>query len=202
MLDGKPHNIAWDTRALSTHPFTEWPAPGKSNEKFAFLGTLRPLYAQELQREILHDLGRVGLSVAPAIGMTAAVTVTIKLRNGAKRVLELPQAPAAPAYVVPSRGGSDTTKVIFRRQFVSTLIDTLNELDAESLPQVSVGEFEQLKQPKAYSKMQKMFQSGIQLEDTIDLGIFLTGKASYKSPNGGPWCWLTVSLSAGETAPK
>ena len=59
----------------------------------------------------------MGLSVAPAIGMTAAVTVMIKLKNGAKRVLELPHAPAAPAYVVPSRGGSDTTKVIFRRQF-------------------------------------------------------------------------------------
>ena len=179
---------------MATHEIADWPGPGKSKPAITYVGALRPLYAQELQRNILHDLGRVGLSVAPAIGMAAAVKVTVKRKGGAKDDIEIAGASAAPCYVILGRGVEDKSRVIFRRQFVGLLIDCLSGFDPETLPPKAVGKFNQLNQAKAYSKLMKMFRSGVHFEEVIDFGIFLTGKPAYKSPDDGPWCWLTVSM--------
>lgn len=194
ILDNKAFNIAWDAKGLSTHSFDNWPTPGQSTDDVRFLGTLRPLYSQELQRNVLHDLGRVGLSVAPAIGMTAAVKVTARHKNGTKIDVPLNGLPAASAYVVPSRGGADKTIVIFRRRFVATLLEAVRKVSAEDLHENARGQFNQVKQPSAYGNMQKLFQSGLHLEEIIALGIFLTGKPTYKAVDGGPWCWITVAM--------
>lgn len=198
MLDGKAYNITWNTKSLSTHQFAHWPAPGVSDDDHKFIGTLRPLYAQDLQRRVLADLGRVGLSVAPAIGLTAAVTVTVKEQGGGRKQLPLESDILnGPVYVVPSRGGDDKTKVIFKRQFVYEFTKSLIELDHEKLKlhKTGVSAIRQLSEfPGNRAKLHKMHVDGIPLEDLVDLGIFVTGDPKFKSGSDGPWCWITVSM--------
>jgi hypothetical protein len=194
MLNKQPHNINWDKKAVETKDFDGWPVPGSSSDDFKYLGTLRPLYAQELQRSFLHDLGRVGVSVAPAIGMTAAVQMVVKQKSGEKQELDVAAGNGAACYIVPGRSISDKARVIFKRQFVGNLIAVLAGIDPKTLAPHAGGYVAQLKQPSAYAKLSKMFQAGVFLEEPVDLGIFLTAKASFKSAAGGPWCWLTVSM--------
>lgn len=192
ILNKQAHNIIWDKKAIETKEFDGWPKPGNSSRDFKYLGTLRPLYAQEIQRNLLHDLGRVGLSVAPAIGMTAAVQIVVKRKGGEKQPLEV--AGNNTCYVIPSRGVGDKTRVIFKRQFVRSLIAQLSGLEAAPLVAQADGHILQLKKPDAYTKLAKMFRTGVFFEEFIDLGIFLTVKTAFKSTEGGPWCWLIVSM--------
>jgi hypothetical protein len=196
ILDEKPYNIIWNTKELSTQPFDTWPAPGTSDEERRYIGTLRPLYAQELQRRVLADLGRVGLSVAPAIGLTAAVTISIKETSGKKKQLEIESdVLKGPVYIIPSRGGNDKSKVLFRRQFVYEFTQLLKGLDPETLPPAGKSNLKQLTDfPANQAKLHKMHVDGVHLEELVDLGIAVTGKPSFKSPTDGPWCWITVSM--------
>lgn len=196
ILDGKPYNITWNTKELSTHPFDAWPAPGMSDDERRYIGTLRPLYAQELQRRVLADLGRVGLSVAPAIGLTAAVKISVKEASGKKKEIISPSdVLKGPVYIVPSRGGNDKTKVIFRRQFVYEFTQLLIGLDPATLPPTGKTNLRQLTDyPANQAKLHKMHIDGVHLEELVDLGIAVTGKSSFKSPADGPWCWITVSM--------
>ncbi|WP_223567739.1 hypothetical protein [Agrobacterium tumefaciens] len=198
IIGNEPYNISWNTKALSTHPFDKWPAPGASDSEHKFIGTLRPLYAQELQRRVLADLGRVGLSVAPAIGLTGAVTINIKEQGGARRQLLLePEELSGPVYVVPSRGGDDKTKVIFKRQFVYEFTQTLLGLDHEKLKlhKSGISAIRQLADyPENRTRLHKMHIEGVPLDNLVDLGIFVTGDPKFKSGSDGPWCWITVSM--------
>jgi hypothetical protein len=198
MIKGKPYNIAWNRKSLATKEFDGWPAPGVSSDDLEYIGALRPLYAQELQRKLLHDLGRVGVSVAPAIGMTAAVQVCVKDKSGRKVVVNDTLSKGELCYVVPGRGGSDKARVIFRRQFVGKLISTLSQKNPESLLSHAKGNVEQLKRSDAYNKLAKMFRSGICFEEAIDLGIFLTSNPALKGSVDGTWCWLVVSMNRQE----
>jgi hypothetical protein len=190
MLNDKPYNVRWNRKELKAHEFDAWPRPGDSSEDIKFLGTLRPLYALELQRDVLSDLGRVGLSIAPAIGMTAAVKVTARKKGGKTFDVPLTGLSNAPAYLVPSRGGNDKSVVIFKRQFVKSLLEALRNLSADELSEDAAGHLGQIKAPLAYSKFSKLFQSGLTLEEIVDCGIFLTGKPSKPSH----WCWISVSM--------
>jgi hypothetical protein len=192
ILDTHPHNITWDKKAIQTKEFDDWPKPGTSSDDFRYLGVLRPLYAQEIQRNLLHDLGRVGVSVAPAIGMTAAVKIVVKRKGGAKDQLDVSGNDTC--YVIPSRGGADKARVVFKRQFVGNLIAKLSTLDPTTLATEAAANVLYCKESDAYSKCEKMFQTGVLFEELIALGIFLTAKAGFKSPEGGPWCWLIVSM--------
>ena len=106
--------------------------------------------------------------------------------------IELPKTGPAPCCVVLSRGGEDKPKVIFRRGFVGLLLEKLRAVDASKFDRENI--FKQLARRDAHKKFEKMV-SGVFLEEIIDLGVFLTANASYRGPNDGPWCWLTVSLA-------
>ncbi|OYU91639.1 MAG: hypothetical protein CFE29_01810 [Bradyrhizobiaceae bacterium PARB1] len=101
-LANVPYNISWQKKNIETIEFDHL---GKS--PYSFVGTLRPLYAQDLQRTILTDLGRVGLSVAPAMGVSARATVFLRTDNGNPKEMPLGNPKAADCYVIPGRGGDD-----------------------------------------------------------------------------------------------
>jgi hypothetical protein len=194
MLNDKPHNIVWDRKAIESKEFDSWPEPGKSTDEQKYVGTLRPLYAQELQRTVLHDLGRVGISVAPAFGMTAKVSVNVHMATEKKDKIEVDGGMGSACYVIPSRGGGDKPIVMFTRRFVSNLIDKLAEIDSTLLAPHAAGNLSQIKRPEAYAKLSKMFRTGVRFEETIDMGIFLTSRSAMKASDSGTWCWLAVDI--------
>jgi len=194
VINKKPFNISWNRKSVETKEFIDWPASGAPPDGPEYIGTLRPLYAQELQRNLLHDLGRVGVSVAPVLGMTASVAVVVKQRSGQERKLDTSELPGSVCYVVPKRGVADKSRVIFKRQFVRSLISALSGMDPDPLSPHAASNIAQLKQPNAYQRLAKMFKSGVALEEVVDLGIFLTAKPSRKESAEGTWCWLFVGM--------
>lgn len=190
MIDGKPRNIKWDPKKIETRDFDGFP----DKQGLKYVGTLRPLYAQELQRRILHDLGRVGVATAPAIGVKAAVTVHVQKKAGEREKIELGDAEVADCTIVLSRGGAAKANVVFRRGFVPELLRALVELDPGSLAGHAEGHIAALKQQGARKKLEKMYRNGIFCEDTIDFGICLTANKGLKSKNDQTWCWILIEM--------
>lgn len=193
-IDKKPHNIVWSHKGVQTKEFKGWPKLGSKSKKNKYVGTLRPLYAQDLQRSVLSDLARVGLSVAPALGMSARAKVFLKQERGKPVEHALNGDKAADCYVIPGRGGTDKPMVLFKRKFVTHLIESLVGADVSKLAKGAEAQIEQLKRDDAYIKLSKMM-TGINFEDTIDLGIFLTGMCPLKG-NDGTWCFVLVEMVA------
>ena len=75
IIRDRPYSVWWNPKDLRTFPIS---GGGGLRESYEFIGTLRPLYAQEAQRRALVDLSRVGLPVAPALGVQATARVWMK----------------------------------------------------------------------------------------------------------------------------
>lgn len=192
LINGKPHNISWSKTGVATKEFAEWPSLGAQNQKNVYVGTLRPLYAQALQRSTLNELGRVGLSVAPALGMTARAKVFLRHDAAAPSEHKLDGDAEADCYVVPGRGGTDKPKVLFKRGFVSGLIASLIKIDPNSLVKGADKQIENLKRDDVASKLYKMV-AGVGFEEMIEAGIYLTGRDPPKGVDGS-WCLLQVQM--------
>jgi hypothetical protein len=131
----KPHSVKWNPKDLRSFPFD---GAGSLREEaaFTYYGTLRPIYAQEVQRVALTDLSRVGLAVAPVMGVDAAVSahLRVKAEGGGTKYTKLPITKAAKATILLARGdGKDGHTVLFRRPFLHALLDALRAQDPAGL---------------------------------------------------------------------
>ncbi|MDQ2102528.1 hypothetical protein [Azospirillum isscasi] len=187
MLDNKPLNIVWNAKDIRTIDY-----PDIGDDGYRLVGTLRPLYAYELQRRVLADLGRVGLAVAPAMAMTAQAKVVVRRDEGEPVELRLPMPDTASCAVIPKRGSSDKPRVIYHRSFASALLDALltipdKELDADAKTQVG-----SLKQPgNQMLFVDKLCRDG-QLDGEEAFGI-LTTLQFVRRKGSIPWCQILVS---------
>lgn len=131
----KPYSLRWNPKRLVTYP-VDGPHSLRQLKGLEFLGSLRPLYAQEVQRMALTDLSRIGLAVSPTMGVDAKITVYIRRTAGqAAGVMEALAVDETPmATVLPERGGAgEGHKVLLRRSFVHALVDALKSVDAARL---------------------------------------------------------------------
>lgn len=127
--DNIAHSIQWERKNIEGVNFEE-----ESNSHFKYIGTLRPLYAQELQRSVLNDLSRIGLSVAPVIGMTAHAFTSVRRSDGTWLNLNDDAPEQANCTIMPPRGGKDiASRIIFHRAFVHKLIAQLKEIDLDQI---------------------------------------------------------------------
>lgn len=174
-----------------------WPEPNASDASRTFIGTLRPLYAQQLQREVLHDLGRVGVPVAPAIAMAARCKVSVRKADRSISEIDVGSDTAA-AWVVLGRGGpTDKGKVVFARGFVTRLLEALSKLDPATM--IRPADMAAFSQPAKILKLyETMCRHGVPLGKAAGYGIEIT-EAKPKGPPDGPLCWVT--LSKAEDAP-
>ena len=126
-------SVKWKPKDLMTFPLDGGDSL-RAKRKFSFLGTLRPLYAQEMQRLALTDLSRIGLPVSP-LAINAEVTVSWMCSNGKSRELKLAghtkQGFSDPATITLPRKKEDKYHlVLFRHYFIYALIDKLdNEIN-------------------------------------------------------------------------
>lgn len=128
----KPYSLKWNPKGLQTFPVSG--SLGSLNGA-EFIGTLRPLYAYEAQRIALTDLGRMGLSVAPTMGVDANVTAHLRVKNGQGTDFQvLKFSGPTTATVLPERGDAiKGHRVLFRRSYVHVLIDNLRGIDPATL---------------------------------------------------------------------
>jgi hypothetical protein len=187
MLGTKPVNVVWVPEDIRT---LEYDAVEPGGE-FKLLGTLRPLYAYELQRRVLNDLGRVGLAVAPAMGMSAKASVLIR-RGGENVPLALSNPDKSSCAVIPGRGGTDKPRVIFHRSFAVELLDKLLEMRVEELREEDRGIIGTLAAPSNQMKfIEKLCREG--LKDGDDAYGIVSSLQRPRSKGIIPWCQILVS---------
>ncbi|WP_315730216.1 hypothetical protein [Bradyrhizobium sp. SZCCHNRI2010] len=186
MIDGKPRNIKWDMKKILTKEFEGFP----EKQGLKYVGTLRPLYAQELQRKVLHDLGRVGVSTAPAIGVNAAISIHVQSKAGPRIKIDL----VADCTIMTSRGGNAKATVLFRRGFVPALMNALIALDPDELDPKATANIAALKEQGARKKLEKIYRNGVPCEEMIEFGIYLTASDKLKSKDEKTWCWVLIEM--------
>ncbi len=132
VIDSKAYNIKWNLKSFRTIPFGESaPQENSTSAAYRYIGTLKSVYAQELQQELLSDIGRVGVPIPPSLAVVAAFKVKWKDKTG--KWLEVEGLENNTCYFVPSRGGSDTVKTVFPKSFIDSLVRKLGEVDIKSL---------------------------------------------------------------------
>ena len=185
---GNPVNIVWDLKDIRTVEYRDIGADGHK-----LLGTLRPLYAYELQRRVLTDLSRVGLAVAPAMAMTAKSEVVVRGKPDRTPIrIVLSGSTEASCVVIPKRGPSDKPRVLFHRSFALELLNKLLALSEEDLDDDGRTAIGNLKQPKNQVQfVEKLCRDG-QKEGEEAFGIS-TSLLPERTKQAGPWCQILVS---------
>lgn len=187
MKGKKPMNIQWDAKDIRTIEYSEI-----GSEGYRLVGTLRPLYAYELQRRVLTDLGRVGLAVAPAMAMTARARVIVQRKEGESIQLVLPSPDTAACAVIPKRGSTDKARIIYHRSFATALLDALLAVPEEYLAADSIAQLNPLKQPNnEMIFVDKLCRDG-QLDGDEAFGI-LSSLQPERKKGTIPWCQILVS---------
>lgn len=181
----KPYNVKWDTKDLRTVEFEEMEAQGG----LKLLGTLRPLYAYELQQRVLTDLGRIGLAVAPAMAVMATAEAVVRGKDGPVR-LELSKSGESSCAVIPKRGGTDKPRVLYHRRFAVELLDRLvamtEEVHEDSKPDAT----NLLPAAHQIKFIEKLCRDG-QQEGEEALGV-LTTLGPERTGRSIPWCQILV----------
>ena len=189
----KQYSVKWNPKDLETFPIEGEGALHK-NINYQFFGTLRPLYAQEMQRRALTDLSRVGLPVAPAFGINATATVWMRQNNNFKPIQMKRSSPLAT--IIPARIGREH-RILLRRHFVNELIDRLKAMDRQDMTEQDYTRLESILND--VDKFYKRFLREGKIDKTT--GVFGTGFVVGDKPNrkqGAPWLQIVVKISEEE----
>ena len=132
---GAPKGIKWLYKDLMTHATTDVDKLNVDGGDYKFLGKLRGLPAQAIQKAALADLSRVGVSVPPTVHVGAKVTCFIKTLEGNQvEQVKVDSLPSATVQVLMPRGGGDGKKrILFTQNYARALVAHLKDLDAEKI---------------------------------------------------------------------
>ena len=190
------YSVRWNPKDIET-----FPVKGKESldqaGKFQFLGTLRPLYAQAMQRSALNDLSRIGLPVAPALGINATVAAWIRRKNASEPFTRIKIKSSALATIIPARAGQKNGHlVLLRRSFFNELIEQLNAVDKVQMEDADAQLLADVLQEGGTNTLYKGFLKTGALTNTK--GKFGTGLTLGDKPDtkqDAPWLQITVEVS-------
>lgn len=191
----RPYSLKWNPKDLQTFPIT---GEGSLNDNpdYALTGTLRPLYAQEMQRQALTDLSRVGTAVAPAMGVDAKVSAWLRVKNGEGTAFEKLDIEGVATILLERGEAKSGHKVLLRRPFVHALVDKLATTDPDRLTEQDserLADF--LKEKNEDQLISGFLTKGSLTKDKGPLGtkLMISGKPDGKQDS--PWLQLLLQLS-------
>lgn len=191
--EGALANVVWNTKDVRTIEYSAIEAEGGHR----LIGTLRPLYAHELQRRVLNELGRVGLAVAPAMAVNAKAAVVARGRDGPIRI-EIADEANASCAVIPKRGGSDKPRIVYRRTFANAVLEHLAAV-AGDLHGVAATDVRTLLTAQGQiGFLEKLCRSG-QQDGEVAYGVLSTLGPERKGDKA-PWCQILVTMQLPEDA--
>lgn len=196
----KPRSVKWNAKDIRSSPF-DGPDSLRDEAAFAYYGTFRPIYAQEVQRQALTDLSRVGLAVSPVMGVDATVSAHLRIKGPKQTVLyeKLKVEKSAIATIILARGdGKDGHLVLFRRPFVNALLEVLNAQDRDKLDAPDAGALENfLKESSEGAVIKGMLTGGSAAGKTrkgpLGMKIAIGTDANLKADNA--WLHLMLDIS-------
>ena len=194
VIDNVPKNIKWDYRHVETLPFDGvMSGPGQSDASFTYLGAMRPIYAQEIQTKLLNQLGRVGVPVPPALAFETSVILLYAAKGGKLTTIEFSDE-ASPCYFVPARQSDQKGILVFRRQFVRRLVETLSQIDSTTLSAGAAGQLKSLLSESGLTKLRKLTYEGGHLESDIGNGLLLSKDKPRLGDQSTHWACLLVAM--------
>lgn len=184
--ENAPKAIKWHPKDLMTHEFTDGYL-NVDNKDYEYFRSMRPMYAQMVQKAVLADLSRVGVAIPPIVDVGAPVKVFLK-RNS-KPIIELEGFKEARAQVFMPRGGNDKKlHANFTRRFVRDLIERVEKIEDDDLVdehQVKRNEFME----KAEDIRKNMLYGDLKLPSDIFF------KLSISQPTKVSWLELVIDIS-------
>lgn len=190
MIGDVPHNIQWVYKKVFSLPFIgTLEKASQSGDDFEYIGALRPLYAQEVQANLLNHVGRVGVAVPPVIGIPAVCTIVLRTSTGVKEISV--QGTTFNCSLVPGRASTQLPRVLFDRNAIRKIKSALLNMPVDNLIDGSNGKIEALKQDNA-SLVENALKRGPEIGTELSNGIMLaTGRRN--GTDSGPWCAIYVA---------
>lgn len=193
IIRDQPYSVLWDPKDLQTFPIS---GDGRLCQSHEFIGTLRPLYAQDTQRRALTDLSRVGLPVAPALGIHATARVWIRKTGGHYHEIVMEHSVTT---VVPERAGKPGGghRVLTARSFVHELLDKLSVLNREELNNRDKNSLQNLLAHEGSNRAyDALLRDGARLNSKAFLGIGVFVGSEARSHDGAPWLQILIDISS------
>jgi hypothetical protein len=153
-----------------------------------FCGSLRPLYAQDLQRQILEELGRVGLAVAPVIRMDGRIRLSVRRSDGKLHEIDLGGGSMCACEVYPSRGGSDATRINLHRSVAENVVAKIDAIDPESLSAEDKVMLKALRKRATLDQVRSSLSRGARLDVDLGAQFIVTDKMTTAKT------WLGISV--------
>lgn len=182
IVENVKYSISWDLKDLVTR---------ETFDDLTYVGTMRPLYAQELQRRTLQDLSRVGLAVAPVLRMDGQIAVVLVGSDGKLKSVELGGANTVECEVLPGRGGSDVSRVLLRRSTAEDVVAAILSVDPETLSEDAKKNQKALSARGVQEKLRSALQGGAALHAELPAKVILTDDMT--AAKG--WCGIVVSMT-------
>ena len=188
-----PKAIKWLNKDLMTHAAGETDKLDVDGTIFTFLGRLRGLSAQAVQKATLADLSRVGVSVPPTVYVGAKVSCFIKSLDGTqvKRV-ELNNLPGATVQVFMPRGGKDAKKrILFTQKYTRAVLAHLETCDSDDFHRDHRDCYETVIK-HGEELRQAMVSNGLELPGSLEkFGV----SSSVGDPIRKPWLQFVCDLN-------
>lgn len=200
MIGETPHNIQWLYKKVFSAPFNgTLEKAGHSGDDYEYLGALRPLYAQEIQANLLNHVGRVGVAVPPVVGLPAIATIVVRTVSTLKEISA--QGTTFNCSLVPSRASDQQPRVVFDREVIRKIKAALMDMPSDDLIAGAAENIESLRLENGDS-IERALKLGPEIGADLGNGIMLaTGKRN--GTEAGPWCAIYISQVTGQpSAPK
>lgn len=185
--------IKWNLKDLMTHECEDLSSLEVGDASYTFTLSMRPMWAQAIQKAVLADLARVGLAVPPTVGIGAPVKVYLRKKVGNRAdPEEIEGLKDAHGQVILPRGGKDLQmRVLFTRRFLRELLGRLEELDDDDLLCDHRGHWRDWVE-RTDKVREAMLRDGVKLPGK---GVFNL-KTSIGEPVGKSWLEIVVDISA------
>lgn len=193
MIGEKPHNIQWNYKKVFSAPFLgTLEKAGQSGADFEYLGALRPLYAQEIQANLLNHVGRVGVAVPPVIGIPALATIVVRTTTNFKEITI--KGTTLNCNLIPARASKQNSRVVFDREVIRKICRALVDMPLDDLIQGSAAMIETIRQEDAVL-IGKALMIGPELDTYVGTklsnGILLASGKRDESDTA-PWCTIYI----------
>ena len=190
LVENRPFSVWWEPKNLKTFPLDR--EGSLRSGRYEFIGTLRGLYAQAIQRHALADLWRVGMPVAPALGIRVGVSVLLRQKGG--QFDKLSTSEDAKGVLIPPREGRhEGGRVLLARPFLWGLVEALQRYEHGRL---GVEDGKALKRVLAEEEdfCEWILKEGGIAKDVGRFGVgFSMGEPTRKRKRNA-WLWLVVSV--------
>ncbi|SSC64728.1 hypothetical protein [Ciceribacter selenitireducens] len=179
IVGDQQYSIDWQLKNLQTR--TDF-------ENLEFCGSLRPLYAQDLQRQVLEELGRVGVAVAPVVRMDGRIKLSVRRSDGKLHEIDLGGGRMCACEVYPSRGGSDTTRINLHRSAAENVVAKIDAIEPESLSAEDKVMLKALRKRATLDQVRSSLSRGAKLDVDLGAQFIVTDKMTATKT------WLGISV--------